>query len=199
MDQGGSVHTTEISRYYKSGFCFLFFFLKSPLQHHDYLLRLYSYDLEIILELTPTKINMVFFPGSDGKESACNAGDLGLNPGSERSPGENQYTERGDWPKWLKWWEHLYHTEDKFQSGKNFTLVVFSLRGRRTPSRGLCLGANGLGNLQVQVWCQRQVSGYHGALPHVFLNKVLESKHAAQEPTSLQELRKATWNVCSFP
>ena len=28
------------------------------------------------------------FPGdSDGKESACNAGDLGLIPGSGRSPG----------------------------------------------------------------------------------------------------------------
>ena len=26
--------------------------------------------------------------GSDGKESACNAGDLGLSPGSGRSPGE---------------------------------------------------------------------------------------------------------------
>ena len=26
--------------------------------------------------------------GSDGKESACNAGDLGLVPGLERSPGE---------------------------------------------------------------------------------------------------------------
>ena len=29
------------------------------------------------------------FPcGSDGKESACNAGDLGLIPGWEDSPGE---------------------------------------------------------------------------------------------------------------
>ena len=29
------------------------------------------------------------FPGgSDGKESACSAGDLGLVPGSGRSPGE---------------------------------------------------------------------------------------------------------------
>ena len=29
------------------------------------------------------------FPfGSDGKESACNAGDPGLLPGSESSPGE---------------------------------------------------------------------------------------------------------------
>ena len=27
-----------------------------------------------------------FSGGSDGKESACNAGDLGLVPGSERSP-----------------------------------------------------------------------------------------------------------------
>ena len=26
--------------------------------------------------------------GSEGKESACNAGDLGLIPGSGRSPGE---------------------------------------------------------------------------------------------------------------
>ena len=46
--------------------------------------------------------------GSDGKESACHAGDLGLVPGSERSPGEGfgnplQYSclenplDRGDW------------------------------------------------------------------------------------------------------
>ena len=28
------------------------------------------------------------YDGLDGKESACNAGDPGLIPGSERSPGE---------------------------------------------------------------------------------------------------------------
>ena len=35
-----------------------------------------------------------FFPastGSDGKESVCNAGDLGLIPGLARSPEENGY------------------------------------------------------------------------------------------------------------
>jgi len=33
------------------------------------------------------------FPGgSDGKESACNAGDLGLIPGLGRSPGEGHAT-----------------------------------------------------------------------------------------------------------
>ena len=32
--------------------------------------------------------NMIFPGGSDGKESACNAGDLGLIPGLRRSPGE---------------------------------------------------------------------------------------------------------------
>ena len=31
---------------------------------------------------------MGFPGGSDGKESACNAGDSGSIPGSERSPGE---------------------------------------------------------------------------------------------------------------
>ena len=31
---------------------------------------------------------MDFPSGSDGKESTCNGGDLGLIPGSGRSPGE---------------------------------------------------------------------------------------------------------------
>ena len=51
----------------------------------------------------------LYFPaGSDGKESACNVGDLGSIPGSGRSPGEGngyplQYpglensTNRGAW------------------------------------------------------------------------------------------------------
>ena len=35
------------------------------------------------------QLNCMGFPGSsDGKESTCNAGDLGLIPGSRRSPGE---------------------------------------------------------------------------------------------------------------
>ena len=49
-----------------------------------------------------------FFGGSDGKEPACNAGDLGLIPGLGRSSGEGngnslQYScleksmDRGDW------------------------------------------------------------------------------------------------------
>ena len=51
---------------------------------------------------------MGFPSGSDGKESACNAGDLGSIPGLERSPGEGngyplQYSclenpmDRADW------------------------------------------------------------------------------------------------------
>ena len=43
-----------------------------------------------------TRSSVVFclgFPGgSDGKESACNAGDLGLTPGLGRSPGERMST-----------------------------------------------------------------------------------------------------------
>ena len=38
---------------------------------------------------------MVFPGGSDGEESAYNAGDPSLNPGSERSPGEGN-----DKPLW---------------------------------------------------------------------------------------------------
>ena len=38
------------------------------------------------------KLSLGFPGGSDGKESACNTGDLGLIPGLERLPGEgNSY------------------------------------------------------------------------------------------------------------
>ena len=55
------------------------------------------------------------FPhGSSGKESACNAGDLGSVPGSRRSPGEGngnplQYSclensmDRGAWQAIVQW------------------------------------------------------------------------------------------------
>ena len=36
----------------------------------------------------PTPVFLGFPCGSDGKESACNAGDLGTSPGLGRSPGE---------------------------------------------------------------------------------------------------------------
>ena len=40
----------------------------------------------------PTPVFLGFSGGSDGKECACNAGDLGLIPGFGRSPGEgNSY------------------------------------------------------------------------------------------------------------
>ena len=58
------------------------------------------------------KFGMCFPDGSDGKASACNAGDLGLIPGLGRSPGEGngsplQYSclensmDRGAW--WALW------------------------------------------------------------------------------------------------
>ena len=35
-------------------------------------------------------LSLCFLCGSTGKESACNAGDLGLIPGLERFPGEGK-------------------------------------------------------------------------------------------------------------
>ena len=48
---------------------------------------------------------MDFPSGSNGKESTCNAGDLGLIPGSERSPGEGngnplQYSSLAGYSPW---------------------------------------------------------------------------------------------------
>ena len=48
----------------------------------------------------PTPVSLGFPGGSDGKESTCNAGDLGSIPGLGRSPGEEnsyplQYSAKG--------------------------------------------------------------------------------------------------------
>ena len=40
--------------------------------------------------MLPTLVLLGFPCGSAGKESACNAGDLGSNPGLGRSPGEGK-------------------------------------------------------------------------------------------------------------
>ena len=70
--------------------------------------------------------NLLFiFPGgSDGKESACNAGDLGLIPGLERSPGEGNgnplqysclehFTDRG------AWWTTVHGVAKSWTQGSN--------------------------------------------------------------------------------
>ena len=75
----------------------------------------------------PTLVFLGFPGGSDGKESTCNAGDLGLIPGLGRSPGEGkgyplQYSclensvDRGAWQATVQWitksrtWLSDFHT-----------------------------------------------------------------------------------------
>ena len=47
---------------------------------------------KLILSLLPVPWGLDFPGSSDGKASACNAGDLGSIPGSGRSPGEGNGT-----------------------------------------------------------------------------------------------------------
>ena len=50
-------------------------------------------DMTELLNGTELRHFIISFPGgSDGKESACNAGDLSLIPGLGRSPGERNAT-----------------------------------------------------------------------------------------------------------
>ena len=50
---------------------------------------MYKLDLEKAEESRDQIANIYWLPGgSDGKASACNAGDPGLIPGSGRSPGD---------------------------------------------------------------------------------------------------------------
>ena len=65
-------------------------------------LYIYSWEAVYIYIHTPTHIHiyvyMGFSGGSDSKESACNAGDLGLIPGSGRAPGKrNGYSCQYSW------------------------------------------------------------------------------------------------------
>ena len=49
---------------------------------------IYNIIFTYTMGFTSTEVNLLGFPGgSDGKESTCNAGDLGLIPGLGRSPG----------------------------------------------------------------------------------------------------------------
>ena len=56
----------------------------------------------VILGINPAPGAPGFPAGSEGKESACNGGDLGSIPGSERSPGEGNGT-----PLQYSYWENL--------------------------------------------------------------------------------------------
>ena len=51
--------------------------------------------------------SVVFRSGSEGKESACNAGDLGSFPGSGRCPGE----ENGNPLQYILAWRILWTEE----------------------------------------------------------------------------------------
>ena len=68
----------------------------------------YENSLYFLINFCETNTALGFPGGSEGKVSACNAEDLGLTPGSGRSPGEGngnplQYSclenpmDRGDW------------------------------------------------------------------------------------------------------
>ena len=95
------------------------------------------------LSATIRNSSMGFPAGSDSKESACNAGDLGSNHGLGRFPGEGngkplQYsclensTDRGVW--WAtvhgvtKSWTRLrdFHFQDKFYLKPHFLMALNS-------------------------------------------------------------------------
>ena len=75
--------------------------------------ELYHIDLLPAQNLS-RPINTRGFPGgSDGKESACNAGDLGYIPGSERCAGEGngnqlQYSCLGNPMDREAWWATVH-------------------------------------------------------------------------------------------
>ena len=71
---------------------------------------------------------MGFPSGSDGKASACNAGDLGSIPRLERSPGEGKGYPLQD--SWLEnpmdggtWWPSVHEVAKSRTQLSNFTFI----------------------------------------------------------------------------
>ena len=79
----------------------------------SHVVNLLNFEMPLKMKQKSREIKGGFLGGSDGKESACNAGDLGSLPGWGRSPGEGdgnplQYsclenpTDRGAWQATVK-------------------------------------------------------------------------------------------------
>ena len=89
--------------------------------------------------------------GSAGKESGCNAGDLGSIPGSGRSPGEGngnplQYScleksmDRGTWWATVHWITHKESDTTEGLSSSSGTQKAFRVKyGNGTPLQYSCL------------------------------------------------------------
>ena len=89
-----------------------------------------SYIPHQISFISSTKLTLGFPGGSDGKESACNTGDLGSVPGLGRSPGEGngypfQYSCLGN-PMDRAAWQAIVHEMDMTWQLNNNKLCIYS-------------------------------------------------------------------------
>ena len=62
--------------------------VKNPFAMQETLVQFLCWEDPLERDSLPTPVFLGFLGGSDGKESTCNVGDLGLIPGLGRSPGE---------------------------------------------------------------------------------------------------------------
>ena len=96
--------------------------------------------------MLPTPVFLGFPCGSAGKESACNAGDLGLTPGLRRSPGEgNDYHSsilawRIPWTAESMGSQRVWHNWVTF----TFKLSLRKPKNLSSKSQGTMLIVNGL-------------------------------------------------------
>ena len=62
--------------------------IKNPLAMQETVVQFLGREDPLERDKLPTPVTLGFPGGSDGKESTCNAGGLGLSPGLGRSPRE---------------------------------------------------------------------------------------------------------------
>ena len=128
-----------------------------------------------------------FSGGSDGKESACNAGDLGWIPGSGRSPGERnsnplQYSCLGNPMDRGAWW-----ATGIFQIGILEQLAISSSRESSQPRDQTCIPC--------MSYTGRQIP-FHGAIWETLATFKYLKNHTRHFVCSKE---KKTRSMCGIP
>jgi len=112
--------------------------IKNPLAMQETTVQFLGREDPLERDRLPAPVTLGFPGGSDGKESTCNAGDLGLSPGLGRSPREGngyplQYSDL-EHPM-----DYIVHRVAKSQTRlSNFHFHVHWLNDAIQPSHPLC-------------------------------------------------------------
>ena len=115
------------------------------LSYVDSVMKICTIDYSNLRNFSTCFMHVKDFPGgSDGKASACNAGDLGSIPGSGRSPGEGngnplQYSCLENPMDGGPWWATVHGVAKSRTRLSDFTFTFMSVKSFNPPNSTVIL------------------------------------------------------------